>query len=282
MRPAGSALHRKAGTSLARKHLDSSHRLARNRRPAILAAGTGRGPMVETGAVRQVAMAQGLMTIEGVSERFVQGVGRHLRLAADELNLVGGFANRDGRLDDATRILARATLATDSLHRAGFPDEAGQIVLTIRALAPGEDGRILLMLGFRDSDAEAGGFFAEIFAPAVVFEALRRDMLSGAAQVLSLSATTSLWVRESQREAVPGLPVAWHLGLETDGRRSATARGLVESLDWGSAPQPAASPLPPPEDEAVEATADQLAAINWSLKQIVLALVFLLIVVALK
>ena len=238
--------------------------------------------MVETGAMRQVAMAQGLMTIEGVSERFMQGLGRHLRLAADELNLVGGFANRDGRLNDATRILARATLTADSLHRAGFPDEAGQIVMTIRPLAPGEDGRILLMLGFRDSEAEAGGFFADIFAPPAVFEALRRDMLSGAAQVLSLSATTSLWVRESEREAVPGLPVAWHLGLEADGRRSAPARGLVESLDWSSVPTQAVSVPSSPEDEPGEATANQLAAINWSLKQIVLALVFLLIVVALK
>lgn len=239
--------------------------------------------MVETGAMRQVAMAQGLMTIEGVPERFVQGLGRHLRLAADELRLVGGFANRDGRLDDATRILARATLADDSLHRAGFPDEAGQITLTIRPLAPGEDGRILLMLGFRDGEDDAGGFFADIFAPPAVFDALRRDMLSGAAQGLSLSATTSLWVRESEREAAPGLPVAWHLGLEADGRSSAPARGLVETLDWsGAPPQVAAAAQSTDDDEPLEATADQLARINWSLKQIALVLVFLLIVVALK
>lgn len=238
--------------------------------------------MVEKGAMRQVAMAQGLMTIEGVSERFVQGLGRHLRLAADELRFVGGFSNRDGRLDDATRILARATLADDSLHRAGFTGEAGQIILTIRALAPGEDGRILLMLGFRDSEAEAGGFFADIFAPPAVFEALRRDMLSGVAKVLSLSATTSLWVRESQREAVPGLPVAWHLGLEADGRSSTPARGLVESLDWSSAPAQAVNVPSSPEDEPGEATADHLARLNWSLKQIVIVLTFLLIVVALK
>ena len=174
--------------------------------------------MVETGAMRQVAVAQGLMTIEGVSQRFAQGLGRHLKLTADDLRLVGGFAHRDGRLEDATRILARATLADDSLHRAGFPGEAGQIGLTIRPLASGEDGRILLMLGFRDGEDEAGGFFAELFVPPAVFEALRRDMASGTAQHLSLSATTSLWVRESEREAAPGLPVAWHLGLEADGR----------------------------------------------------------------
>lgn len=238
--------------------------------------------MVETGAVRQVAMAQGLMTIEGVSERFVQGLGRHLRLTADDLRLVGGFARREGRLDDATRILGRAALAGDSLHRAGFPEEAGQIDLTVRPLAPGEDGRILLMLGFRDGQDGAGGFFADIFAPSAVFEALWRDILSGTAQALSLSATTSLWVRESQREAVPGLPVVWHLGLEADGRRSAPARGLVESLDWSATPAQAASAPPPPDDESLEATADQLARINWSLKQIVLALIFLLIVIAVK
>lgn len=281
MRPAGSALHRKARARLAHIRVGS---LASSGATDLLSLRLrkGRGPMVETGAMRQVAMAQGLMTIEGVPERFVQGLGRHLRLTAGELRLVSGFASREGRLDDTTRILGRAALAGDSLHRAGFPEEAGQIELTVRPLAPGEDGRILLMLGFRDGEDDAGQFFGDIFAPPAVFEALRHDMLSGTAQALSLSATTSLWVRESQREAVPGLPVAWHLGLEADGRRSAPARGLVERLDWSSAPAQAASLPPPPEEEPLETTADQLARINWSLKQIVLALIFLLIVIAVK
>jgi hypothetical protein len=280
MRQTGSAHRGQAQFCLARNVPDRRLRLAQ---PTCYRLRLKRGgdSMVETGPMRQVAMAQGVMTIEGISERFVQGLGRHLRLTAGDLRFVGGVVSRDGRLEDATRILGRAVLAGDSLHRAGFPEEAGQIDLTVRALAAGEDGRILLMLGFRDGQDDVGSFSADIFAPSAVFEALRRDMISGAAQVLSLSATTSLWVRESQREAVPGLPVAWHLGLEADGRRSAPARGLVESLDWSSAPANAAS-APPPEDEPLEATADQLGRINWSLKQIVLALVFLLIVVALK
>lgn len=241
--------------------------------------------MVETGAMRQVAITQGLMTIEGVSERFVQGVGRHLRLTAGDLDLARGFASHDGRLDEASRILGRATLVGDSLHRAGMAGEASEIALTIRPLSKGEDGRILLVLGFDENEGEAGGFRAEMLVPATAFEALKQDILSGAAQVLSLAATTSLWVRESQREALPGLPVAWHLGLEPDGRRSATARGLVETLDWRRAP--AAPPAPDaPEasgnEEPPEAVADQLGRINWSLKQIALVLMFLLIVVALK
>jgi hypothetical protein len=237
--------------------------------------------MVETGAMRQVAITQGLMTIEGVSERFVQGLGRHLRLTAGDLRLTRGFASRDGRLDEATRILGRATLVDDSLHRAGMAGEASEIALTIRPLAAGEDGRILLVLGFDENEGETGDFRVEMLAPAAAFETLKQDILSGVAQILSLSATTSLWVRESQREGVPGLPVAWHLGLESDGRRSAPARGLVETLDWRLAPPPEA-PEASAEEEPPEASADQLVRINWSLKQIALVLMFLLIVVALK
>lgn len=238
--------------------------------------------MVEAGAMRRVAIAQGAMTIEGVLERFVQGVGRHLRLTVGELHLVGGFASRDGRLDDATHILGRAAVLGDSLHRAGIAGEAGEIALTIRPLAAGEDGRILLVLRFDEADGESGGFRAEFLMPAAAFAALKHEVLSGAAQVLSLSATTSLWVREGERGAVPSLPVAWHLGWEPDGRRSAPARGLVEMLEWRPAPTPAAPTGASDDEEQPEATTDQLAAINWSLRQVVLALVFLLIVVALK
>lgn len=226
-------------------------------------------------------MTQGVMTIEGVTGRFAQGLGRHLRLSATGLRLVRGFARRDGRLDDDTRILGRASLIGDSLNRAGASGEASEIALTIRPLATGEDGRILLLLGFREGEDEAAGFFAEVFAASGVFEALRTDVLSGAAQVLSLSATTSLWVRENERDAVPGMPVAWHLGLEADGRRSAPARGLIETLDWHGTAAPV-TPAPAHDEEPFEASADLLARINWSLKQVVLVLVFLLIVVALK
>ena len=233
--------------------------------------------MAETGAMRQVVMTQGLMTIEGVSERFAQGFGRHLRLTVDRLSLIGGFASRDGRIEDATHMLGRAALVGDSLHRAGIVGEAGEIILTVRPLAAGEDGRILLVLGFD----EAEGFRAELLMPAIPFETLKREILSGAAQIVTLSAMTSLWVRESDRGAGPDLPVAWHLGWDADGRQSAPARGLVETLEWRPAPaSPAAGPAD--DEEPPDAAADQLVAINWSLKQIVLALVFLLIVVALK
>lgn len=238
--------------------------------------------MVETGAARQVALVGGLLTIEGEPDRFVQGFGRRLRLSAIDLRHVAGVASRDGRLDDATRILGQARLVGDRLQRAGFAGEAGLIGLTVRSLAPGEDARILLVLGFRDTDEDGGGFFCDLFAPQPVFEALGAAVHAGTAQALSVSATTSLWVRESQRESVPDLPVDWHLGLEADGRESMTARGLVETLEWHLAPAPSPESGAPPEDEPQEETADQLAAINWSLKQIALALVFLLIIVALK
>ncbi len=240
--------------------------------------------MGETEAARQVAMRDGLLTIEGVSDRFVQGFGRRLRFSAIDLRHVAGVASRDGQLDDATRILGRARLAGDRLLRAGFAEEAGPIRLTVRSLGVKEDGRILLMVGFSESEEDGGGFFAEIFAPATVFDALTEAVHAGRAQALSVSATTSLWVRDSQRDAVPDLPVDWHLGVEADGRRSAPAHGLVETLEWHLEPPPDPFPTPgsPREDEPHEATADQLAALNWSLKQIALVLTFLLIVIALK
>jgi hypothetical protein len=237
--------------------------------------------MGETGVTRRVAVAEGLMTIEGVATRFAQGLGRQVRLSADDLRLVGGFSSREGRVEPAARILGRASLSGDSLHRAGAAGEARDIALTIRPFPGSEDGRILLLLGFREGEGEDSGFFAEVYAPSVVFEALKRDILSGAAQMLSLTAMTSLWVRESEREAVPGMPVAWHLGLEADGRRSAPARGLIETLDWRAVAAAAA----PPEEEGespLDEASDQLGRINWSLKLIALVLVLLLLVIALK
>lgn len=237
--------------------------------------------MVEAGTTRQVSMTQGQMTIEGIPEPFAQGLGRHLRLTAGDLQVARGFASRDGRLTEASRILGQARLVGDSLRRAGFEGEAGEIALTISPLGAGEDGPILLVLDFQDSEGDASGFRAELLTPVAAFEALKQDVVSGAAQTLSVSATTSLWVPESQREALPGLPVAWHLGLEPDGHRSAPARGLVERLGWHFAAPPAA-PEAPEDDDTMEAAADQLGRINWSLKQIALVLMFLLIVVALK
>ncbi|WP_146071352.1 hypothetical protein [Bosea lathyri] len=237
--------------------------------------------MNESRPMRGVSVTDGRMTVEGVAGRFVQGIGRHLRLSASDLRLIGGFASQDGRLREDARIVGRAHLLSDSLRRAGFDDEAGAIALTIRPLSASNEARMLLMLGFREADDADGEFFADAFVAPVVFDALKGDMLSGAAQRLSLSATTSLWVREAEREAASGVPLTWHLGLDSDGQTSAPARGLVDTLDWDAGPIEtlAAEPV---ADEEQDTTADQLGRINWSLKQLLLILVFLMIIIALK
>lgn len=243
--------------------------------------------MVEAGAPRRVSIGHGVMTIEGFSERFVQGVARHLHLSAGDLSLSRGFSVRAGRLEEAQLIRGRAVLAGDSLQQPLRAGEAADLALMIRPLSPGEDGRILLVLDIDEAEGPyAGGYRAELHLPACVFGALKQDLLAGAAETLSLSATTSLWVRESQRDAAAGVPVAWHFGVEPDGRGITPARGLVETLEWRPAAPtvaPAEPALPPSiEGEALETIPDQMARIDWSLKQIALVLVFLLIVVALK
>ncbi len=239
--------------------------------------------MVETGATRRVGMAQGLMTIEGSPDRYVQGLGRSLRLVADRLETVGGFALRDAKVEDVTRIEGRASLVADRLMRAGFADEATAMRFVLRPLAAAEEGRALLLLSFRDRDEQPeGAYQAEIYVPPAVFEALARALASGAANRLAISAVTNLWVRETERKTAPGVPVSWFLGVEADGRVSAPARGLVETLEWHPAGAGEAEPAPSHDDDPAEATPDLLGRINWSLKQIALVLMFLLIVVALK
>ncbi|WP_376984779.1 hypothetical protein [Bosea sp. R86505] len=224
-----------------------------------------------------------MMMIEGSPERFAQGLGRPLRLVADRLRPIGGFALRDGQIEAATRIEGHASLVADRLMRAGYAGEAHAIALTIRPLAKAGEGRALLLLSFREGgDPLDEAYHADIYAPAPVFEALCGAVSSGAAQRLLISAMTNLWARESDHEAAPGLPVTWHLGLEADGRGSAPARGLVESLEWHSPVAGDIEPAPSPEEEPGETTADGLGRIAWSLKQIALVLMFLLIVVALK
>jgi hypothetical protein len=237
--------------------------------------------MNESRPMRSVSVTDGRMTVEGVLDRFVQGIGRHVRLAAADLQLIGGFASQNGQLREDARIVGRGHLLTDSLRRAGYDGEAGGIALTIRPLSASHEARMLLMLGFREDGDGDGEFFADAFVAPVVFAALKGDMLSGAAQRLSLSATTSLWVREREREAAPAMPLSWHLGLEADGHTSAPARGLVETLDWSSAPPETAAADPVPDEEP-ETPSEQLSRINWSLKQLLLILVFLMIIIALK
>lgn len=239
--------------------------------------------MVETGAARRVAMAQGLMTVEGSPDRYVQGLGRPLRIVAGGLRKVGGFALREGQVEDATRIEGLARIANDRLMRAGFPGEAEALALVVRPLAAAGEARALLVLSFRETDERPeGGYLAEIYAPQRVFDGFAGALGGGEVDTVSIAAATSLWVREGDRETPPGIPVTWFLGVEVDGRASAPARGLVESLEWRPGGETGLAPHPAAEEEPPEATADLLARIDWSLKQIALVLMFLLIVVALK
>lgn len=239
--------------------------------------------MVETGATRRVAMAQGLMTVEGSPDRYVQGLGRPLRIVAGGLRRVGGFALREGQVEDATRIEGLAQLGGDRLMRAGFPGEAASLALVVRPLAAAGEARALLILSFQETDERPeGGYLAEIYAPQRVFDGLASALADGQAETLAIIAVTSLWVRETERETPSGVPVSWFLGVDADGRASAPARGLVESLEWHPRSASEAAPRPETDEDPAEAASDLLARINWSLKQIALVLMFLLIVVALK
>ena len=239
------------------------------------------GMMHETQPTHAVSVSEGRMTIAGHSDAFVQGIGRHFRLEAKNLRFIGGFASREGRLEEAHRIIGEAVVAAGSLRRAGFDGEAGAIALTLKPFTSGDPARMLLMLGFRDAGDGGGAFFAEAYVAPAVFAALKGDIVSGTAQRLALSATTSLWASEAEREAAAGLPLAWHLGLDADGRASTPARGLIETLDW-SAALPVTAEAAPAEEDEPDATPDQLRRINWSLKQLLLVLAFLMIIVALK
>lgn len=238
--------------------------------------------MHETQATHAVSVSEGRMTIAGQPETLVQGIGRHFRLEAGDLRFIGGFASREGRLEEAHRIVGGAFVAAGSLRRAGFDGEAGTIALTLQPFPNGESARMLLVLGFRDAgDGGGSAFFAEAYVAPAVFEALKGDIASGRAQRLAIDATTSLWASEAGREAAAELPIAWHLGLEADGRTSTPARGLIETLDWSIAPSEPAAAVPAEQDEP-DTTADQLRRINWSLKQLLLVLAFLMLIVALK
>ncbi len=239
--------------------------------------------MIQDRTARAITLTDGRMTIGGVPGRFVQGIGRHLRIEADQLRIVSAYQNEAGSLRENGRIEGDARIAGDVLARAGFEGAAGEIGLVVRPIPGAGEARMLLTLGYQDDDR----YVAELWAPPTLVDALRRDILSGAAQQLSLTATTSLWVREDQRDASPALPVTWYLGLEADGARSTSARGLVESIDWTSVPAAHRSPEPPlpqPDESELpdDAVADEVRRLNWSLKQLIIVLVFLLIIVAMK
>ena len=250
--------------------------------------------MNESSALRSVSLGDGRMAIEGSSARYVQGSARRFRLEAAGLRIVGGFESRDGRLEDGQRILAEAEVADGVLRRAGFDGEAQAISLILRPLpSPSEQPRLLLMLGYREEEGTEVPF-ADAFLPPAVFEALKADMLKGLAQEIRLSATTSLWVREEDRELPDASPLGWYLAPGSDGQAVVPARGFIESIEWmpqtRSGPLVEAAPAHPaaaehghePDEDWQESSAEQLRKINWSLRQLLLLLAFLLIIIALK
>lgn len=249
--------------------------------------------MDESRMARSVSVTDGRMAIEGLSTRYVQDAARRFRLSASGLRFVGGFESREGRLEQSRRFLAEAAVVDGALRRAGFEGEAGMIGLTLRPLSQaGEQPRLLLMLGYRDEDGVSRPFAEAFLAPAV-FEALKADTLSGLAQELSLSATTSLWIREEDHSRADGEPLGWYLGLDADGRSTQPARGFIETIEWQPRPHalavepaPAADPVAHPvhdaEEDWQESAAEQLGRINWSFRLLLLMLAFLLIIVAMK
>lgn len=237
-------------------------------------------------AARKLSIADGRMTIEGLGGGFVQDATRPLRLEADRLVAVAGHDWRDGALHEAARIEARAWPAGASLRRLGFAGEAQALALTIRPF-PHDGGKApLLRLGVA---ADAPGalddsFTAELFLPQPLFAALRDDLAAGRAGLIAFAASTNLWLREDARADEPA---AFHLGLEADGLRTASAHGRVEAIEWR--PAPAEDTAPPPaatgvddEEPPDDPVAEQLRRINWSLKQLLIVLAFLMLIVALK
>ncbi|WP_449256900.1 hypothetical protein [Bosea sp. (in: a-proteobacteria)] len=251
--------------------------------------------MDESQPPASMSVSGGRMTIDGSPQRYLQDMARRFRLEASAPGFVGGYAGRDGRIEDGRRIEAQARIVEGVLRRAGLEGAASrQLSLTLRPLpASSETARLLLLLGYREENGAAEPFAEAYLAPAV-FEALKADMLAGLAETLSLEATTSLWIREEERDRPAAEPVDWYLGLAEDGRGAAPARGFVESIEWRPPaalaaeparmpPEPAAAPAPAePEEHGEDSAADQLRRINWSLKQLLLLLAFLLLIIAVK
>jgi hypothetical protein len=151
----------------------------------------------------------------------------------------------------------------------------------------------LLRLGLAGDAQEAGldqNYRADLFLPQPLFAELGRDLAEKAPLHLSLSAATDLWLREAEPEALPGRPLAFHLGLEAASGRSASGHGRVESIEWGRAAtaspaqqaQADAAAEADPEEEPEDPVSEQLRRINWSLKQVLIVLAFLMLIIALK
>lgn len=230
------------------------------------------------------SIVDGRMTLPGVAGVFVQNAARPLAFTADGLAAVSGHEWRDGVLHDAARIEGHARPEGATLARIGQEGPAQDLSLTIRSF-PGESApllRLSLPAGAQgDLDARLA---AELFLPQPLFTALRQDLAEGRAGSLSLTATTNLWLREGSTDDEP--PV-FHLAPEADGRPP-QAHGRVQSISWRPL-EPAADPAflaaGQPDQEAEEPedpVAEQLRRINWSLKQVLIILVFLMLIIALK
>jgi hypothetical protein len=233
---------------------------------------------MDLSTAQRATITDGRMVIAGLPGHFVQAPARRLTLEASGLVALSGYALRDGALANDGRIAARAKLPEDSLGRAGLSEEAGEMPLAIRPLPEGGAAtRMLLVLAHGGVEP---GYHATLWLPNEIFSALKQDVEANRAGQLSLVATTSLWLDEAERDAPTERPVAWRLGPGPDDEGSAPARGLVERIGWSEA---AASPaLAPTEEEPEETVTEALRRVNWSLKQIALVLVFLMIVAALK
>jgi hypothetical protein len=230
------------------------------------------------------SIVDGRMTLPGVAGAFLQDAARPIAFTADGLVAIFGHDWRDGVLHDAARIEGHARPDGATLARIGQAGPAQDLSLTIRAF-PGESApllRLSLPAGVQgDLDARLA---AELFLPQPLFAGLRQDLTDGRAGSLSFAATSNLWLREGARDDEP--PV-FHLAPEADGR-PAQAHGRVQSISWRPL-EPAADPAflaaGQPDQEAEEPedpVAEQLRRINWSLKQVLIILVFLMLIIALK
>lgn len=242
--------------------------------------------MMNETSPQRVTVSEGRLMVSGVPGSFVQGAARPLRLEAEALQPVGGFALRESVLHDERRLEGVARVVADRLDRIGAPIAGEHLALTIRSLPESASGQRILLGIEAVADGESERLAATLWLPAAAFAALREDLRQGQAGLVSLSATTNLWVADGERDSPPDRPVTWHLGVSQDGSPT-PARGLVESLSWRAAtpPEPEAPAeieAAPAEEEPAETAAEALARLNWTVRQMTLVLVFLLIVIALK
>ncbi|MCP4563584.1 MAG: hypothetical protein GY873_31405 [Bosea sp.] len=230
------------------------------------------------------SIVDGRLTLPGVAGAFVQDATKPLAFTADGLVAISGHEWRDGVLHDAARIEGHARPDGATLARIGQAGPAQELSLTIRSF-PGESApllRLSLPAGARgDLDARIA---AELFLPQPLFAGLRQDLAEGRAGSLSFTATTNLWLREGAGEDEPP---AFHLALEADGR-PVQAHGRVQRISWRPlelAADPAFLAAGEPDQEAEEPedpVAEQLRRINWSLKQVLIVLAFLMLIIAIK